>query len=64
MFFWLLNQQEAPRCPSLPQTQHFDVEVDEVDFPFSFDNVVVRVAHDVLALSRGIVVAPNRTFSF
>ena len=61
MFFWLLYQHEAVRCPSLPQTQHSDVEVDEVDFSF----VVVLVALDVLALAGvGVVEAPDGTFAF
>ena len=63
MFFWLLYQHEAARCPSLPQTQHFDVEADEVDFPFSF--VVVLVALDVLTLAGVVVVeAPDGAFAF
>ena len=54
MLFWLLNQHEVARYPSLPQTQHLVVEVDEVDY-----FVVVLVALDVLALAGVLVVAPD-----
>ena len=58
MFSWLLCQQAAARCPTLPQIQHFDVEVVDVDFFLSFVVfvsllVVLDLVVVVIASTRG-----------